>query len=377
MCGILFEIQHKLMKERIKQWIRYEQWKRFFERYERVFVPGALVLGVVVDFVTFRSISIASTFYILGGHVCLAVLSIILLNGKETKRGKIVSYARLIAPLVLQFSFGALLSASFIFYWFSGSFSVSWPLLGIVVVLMTSNEVLRHYYQRPVIQFSVFYFILFSLGTLVFPFLFNSIDVSLFVLSGVGSLVLVFLFILILSRWFENIRRLRIPISISILFVFTLMNFLYFLNVIPPIPLSLSEAGVYHYVERTETGYLVQTEEETWMDRLLPGQSIHVVKGKGVYVFTSIFSPIKLTTTIYHRWQYFDQTKNTWVDKDRLSFSLTSGRQEGYRGYSMKTVVPAGKWRVNVETKNGQVLGRIRFEVISVANSPDLILEVH
>ena len=365
------------MKERIKQWIRYEQWKRFFERYERVFIPGALVLGVVVDFVTFRSISIASTFYILGGHVCLAVSSIVLLSGKETKRGKIISYARLIAPLVLQFSFGALLSASLIFYWFSGTFSVSWPLLGIVALLMTSNEVLRHYYQKTLIQLGVFAFIIFSLGTLMLPYAFHSIDQSLFVMAGLFSLLFMTVFVMLLSRWFVSVRKQMPHIALVVLLVFAGMNILYFFHLIPPIPLSLREAGVYHSVQHTSAGYLVQTETESWFDRWLPGQTIHVVAGQPVYVFTSIFAPQKLTTDIFHRWQYFDDVQDKWMDKDRLSFALTGGRSDGYRGYSLKTAVQAGTWRVQVETKNGQVLGRIRFEVISVANSPDLIPEVH
>ncbi len=365
------------MKERIKQWIRYEQWKRFFERYERIFVPGVLILGVVVDFVTFRSISIGSTFLILGGHLCLAVLSIILLNGKETKRGKMVSYARLISPLILQFSFGALLSASLIFYWFSGTVSVSWPLLGIVAILMASNEVLRHVYQKPSIQLGVLAFILFSLGTLMLPYAFHSVDVSIFVIAGLLSLLIMTMFIVVLARLCSSIRKQLPPIAIVVLSVFLGMNVLYFFHLIPPIPLSLREAGVYHSVQQTSAVYLVQTELESWIDSWLPGEIIHIVAGKPVYLFTSIFAPQKLNTEIVHHWQYFDDVQGKWIDKDRLSFALTGGRLDGYRGYSVKTSVQEGKWRVNVETKNGQALGHIRFEVIFVASSPDLLPEVH
>lgn len=348
------------MKDRVKQLIRYEKWKRLFEKYERVLIPGTLVFGVIVDFVTFRSIRIETAFLILGVYVVIAALSIVGLNVQRPVR-----YLPLVAPLTLQFTFGALLSASLIFYWFSGAISVSWPLIAIIAILMTSNEVLRHYYLHPIVQVSLYYFILFSLATLILPFVFNSIDVSLFIYAGFGSLILIAVFVLMLARLFAHIRPLRLQMAISILSIFALMNFLYFFDVIPPIPLSLREAGVYHEIKVIGGEYVLTGENETLIDKFLPGQTIHLQKAKRVYVYSAIFAPAKLTTKIFHRWQYFDEEKNEWIDKDRLSFSITGGRDEGYRGYSLKTVVAEGKWRVNVETARGQVLGRVGFKVVS------------
>lgn len=349
---------------------KFRQFKEFYTKYERWLIPGALVFGVIVDFVTFKSIEINTAFLILGGHVVIAGASILLLNSEsldpsaELRAGKL-GMTKMIAPLALQFSFGALLSASLIFYWFSGAFSVSWPVLGIIAILMMSNEVFRHYYQKPIIQFAVFYFILFSLGTLVLPFLFNSIDVSVFIFAGFGSLIVMLLFLLLLSH-FVQVRQQRIPIVLSILCVFTIMNAFYFFNMIPPIPLSLREAGVYHDVRRVSGEYRLTSEKESWFGRFLPGQIVHLQKGKSLSVFTSIFAPAKLNTTIYHRWQFFDETQGKWIDKDRLSFGITGGRDEGYRGYSMKSALFPGRWRVRVETHRGQVLGRIDFRIEQV-----------
>lgn len=351
--------------------MKFEKWKRWFEKYERVLIPGTLVFGVLVDFVTFRSINIETAFLILEAHVLVAAASIVALNVQRPMR-----YLPLVAPLTLQFSFGALLSASLIFYWFSGTISVSWPLIAIIAILMTSNEVLRHYYLRPTIQISVYYFILFSLLILLFPFVFNSIDVALFVYAGLGSLILIALFVAILARFFDHIRPLRPRMAASIFSIFALMNIFYFFDMIPPIPLSLREAGVYHAINVADGAYTLLAEKETLIDKFLPGQTIHLQKGKRVYVYSAIFAPAKLQTTIFHRWKYFDEEKNTWIDKDRLSFSITGGRDDGYRGYSLKTVLASGKWRVNVETKRGQVLGHIGFEVVDVAESPDLITVV-
>jgi hypothetical protein len=375
------------MKERVKQLVRYEKWKRLFEKYERVLIPVTLVFGVIVDFVTFRSIRIETTFLILGAHLIVAGASIVILNisvilmrpnadeGYAPTQDNKAKYLRLIAPLTLQFSFGALLSASLIFYWFSGTFSVSWPLLILIAVLMTSNEVLRQYYLRPIIQISIYYFILFSLATLVLPFALNSIDVSLFIYAGFGSLIVIGIFVAILSRLFVHIRKIRPHIAVSILSVFVVMNALYFFNIIPPIPLSLREAGVYHDIKSTDGTYQLTSEREILIDKFLPGQTIHLQKGKRVYVYSAIFAPTKLNTTIFHQWQFFDEEKNEWIDKDRLSYAMAGGRDEGYRGYSLKTIVVPGKWRVSVETGRGQALGRVGFKVVSTDVAPELIRE--
>lgn len=342
-------------------------------------IPGALVFGVVVDFLTFQSIQITSAFLILAGHLVLAAFAIVVLNMARANRQAVwkrsLRILFLFAPILLQFSFGALLSASLIFYWFSGSFSVSWPLLGVIAFLMTSNELLRHYFERTVVQIAVYFFILFSINTLVFPFFFNSIDVSLFVLAGLVSLGFIIVFFIVLDRLFVHVRSLRWSAMLCILIVFVFMNFLYFFNLIPPIPLSMREAGVYHAIERVSDGYVLTSEPQSLIDRLLPGQVIHWQSGNAVYVYSSIFAPSQLETTIYHRWEFFDMEIGDWVLKDRLSFPLTGGRDQGYRGFSLKKTVTPGKWRVDVETKRGQVLGRIGFVIEQVDEAPELVVK--
>jgi len=74
----------------------------------------------------------------------------------ETK-SSFYRYLRLASPLIIQFTFGALLSASLIFYWFSGVLSVSWPFMILITILIISNDVFRDYYQRPLIQIGVYF----------------------------------------------------------------------------------------------------------------------------------------------------------------------------------------------------------------------------
>ena len=159
---------------------------------------------------------------------------------------------------------------------------------------------------------------------------------------------------------------------IYILTILVFMNGLYFLNIIPPIPLSLREAGVYHRVTRAGQDYELSMEKESILQRLFFGKTIHVMKNSPVYIFTSVFSPADLNTEIVHVWQRYDENKKEWQTVNKLSFLLKGGRQEGYRGYSLSNNVVPGKWRVYVETKRGQVLGKISFTVKQVFSLPEI-----
>ena len=112
----------------------------------------------------------------------------------------------------------------------------------------------------------------------------------------------------------------------------------------------------------------MKTEEENWLEQLIPGQTIHLQSGQSLYTFSSIFAPVDLDTTIVHNWQYFNSDTWTWVDSSKLSFYVSGGRDQGFRGYTVTPKLHQGKWRVSVETERGQVLGRIRFKIVTVGS---------
>lgn len=353
------------MKEKIKQLIRYHRIKAWYEKYERLLIPGTLVFGVIIDFITFTTINVATAFILLGIYFLIAGGMIAYQNTS------VFRYLRLSAPLVIQFTFGALLSGSFVFYVFSGTLFVSWPFIGVLVILMISNDMFRHYYLRPTVQISVYFFILFSLIAIILPFVAHAIGARVFMVSGALSLLLIAGYIALLTRIPHisfNLRRLEI----SIASIFICLNILYFLNVIPPIPLALRDSVIAHDIDRVRGGYALIVEEPSLLGRLLPGQTIHQ-KGPGsVYVYTAIFAPKDLATTIVHHWQRYDKVTREWVTQDRLGFQITGGAKTGYRGFSSKSRVVSGRWRVDVETRRGQVLGRVRFRVGSVDEAPKL-----
>lgn len=362
------------MKEKFKQLIRYHAFKKWFDRYERWLLPGSLLVGVIFDSFTFASIDITSAFTLLGVYVFFSGASIFFMNayaaGRIPKGQRVSQILRLACPVLTQFSFGAMLNASFIFYFFSGTLLVSWPFILPLALLMVSNDIFRAYAQRPVVQLSVYFFILFSLSSIILPFALHALGFSIFLLAGAVSLILFFGYIALLRCFAPLLHYQRLLVSIAIIFL--AVNGLYFLNIIPPLPLSIRDAALAHDVQKAGSAYILSVEEQPLWSRLSTGQTIHVVPNGKAYLYTAIFAPPDLQAPIIHHWQRFDDAAQRWVSVDRLRFTLTGGAKTGYRGFSFKSHVSPGLWRVDVETTRGQALGRVRFHVIAEPEKPKL-----
>jgi len=127
--------------------------------------------------------------------------------------------------------------------------------------------------------------------------------------------------------------------------------FCIFTNLIPPIPLSLKDAGVYHSLYRNSDGNYTATEEpQTFWDFFKSYKLFHEVAGQPVYVFTSIFAPTNLNVQVIHDWQHYDETSRKWQSIEKMSLSIIGGRDGGFRTYSIMTVSQSGLWRVDVTT---------------------------
>jgi hypothetical protein len=149
---------------------------------------------------------------------------------------------------------------------------------------------------------------------------------------------------------------------------------LYFTNLIPPLPLALKEAGVYHHFTKLSDGTnQLDGEPRTWIESFAPlPTTFHKKIGESVYVFTAVFAPSGLSTPITYEWQRYDSAVRDWVTDSTFSFSINGGRDGGYRGYSLTSNPAAGAWRVNVLTPSGLVIGRVAFNVVDSSSTPTL-----
>ena len=354
--------------------------KEWYETHERRLSTASLVFGFAFDALTLSRIDSTRDNLWMAANLLIVAIVIVLLNKQEnassSKRGE--SWRHFWLFNILQFGFGAVLGSFFIFYFQSGTLAVSWPFLLILFAAIVANELFQKRYTQLAFQLSFFYLALFSYAIFLLPIFLHRIGASIFVLSGLVSLAGIYLFILILKRLTrEKFRQNRILVIRSITGIFIVFNILYFTNLIPPIPLSLKEAGVYHLVERDGSGsYVVAGERKGFLSYFHFRETVHLVSGDILYAYSAIFSPASLDTRIIHEWQYRDEETGEWRTATRIPLVLSGGRAEGYRTYSVKSNLAAGDWRVNVETPRGQLMGRINFRIIDAEKRPTLFYRV-
>ncbi len=343
--------------------------KENYFKYEHFLSPLVLIGGFIFDNLTLTRIDLWIDNLIIIIYLSVALGSIIYLSIYDSSRPehRWLKNLAAFAPFVLQFVIGGLFSAFFVFYRRSASFLDSWPFLLLLAGLLVGNELFRERYQRLVFRLGIFFIVLFSYAVFAMPVLLGKMGADIFLLSGAVSLVIIFLVMSVLWRFLpERMRAGRNALLISIGMIYFGFNLLYFTNVIPPIPLALQESGVYHDVKRSGSDYTVEYEPVPWYRFWRISRPVfHWQTGQPVYVFSAVFAPTKIATRIYHRWSYYDPASEDWVEKSRIGYPITGGRDGGYRGWTVKYNVWPGKWRVDVITESGQVLGRTVFYIVS------------
>lgn len=337
----------------------------------------AFILGFLWDTLTLQSIDRLYDNLVLAGYLVVAFAAIVLINahGIHTFQSRLALRGVGFAQFFLPFAFGGLFSGLLIFYSRSGPVLASAPFLLILALLFFGNELFKRHYARFTFQLSVFFVTLLSYAALIIPVLAGRMGGGVFVLSGLTALLVFFLALRALSLVAkEEVQKRRALLYTLAGIIFFAFNFLYFNNMIPPVPLSLKDIGIYHSLERERSGAYRAAFEPA--PRYAFGRStsavFHRQEGESVYAWSSIFAPAKLDTDAVHRWSYFDERASEWVSASVVNFPISGGRREGYRGYSVKENVTAGKWRVDVETLRGQLIGRFVFTVEAASSTPAL-----
>jgi hypothetical protein len=355
---------------RMPAWLlRFPGLAHLYRKYEK-FVPLAVfAVGFVWDSLTMVRIDNLIDIAILVSY--LAALAIMMFFTVRRQSGcDIPSWAMKLEPYFLwamQFSFGGLFSAFVIFYFKSASWTRTQFFFLILVFLLVGNEFLHHRLNNPKLMATLYSFCLLSFLAFFLPIVFASVNPILFVLAG--ALSLLFSTTVFAAAFPKNQKNWHLkmrPVLASIFAVCFSFNLLYFANLIPPVPLALKRAGIYHSVVRRPNGYEVQFVPPPlhlfWRQYDNP---FDYSPGEPVYCFTAIFAPRGIHVRVRHVWSRYDSPG--WRVTDRMEYEVSGGREGGFRWYSRKSAITAGRWRVEVETDRGQTLGRIDFQVV---NSP-------
>lgn len=334
-------------------------------------LTAAFLFGFILDNLTLTRIDQKVDNLILLAYVVLAMVSILTLYAGIAERfGERVSgFLRDKSPIVMQYAFGGLLSGMLIFYGRSSSLTDNWPFLLIIASVIYGNETIKNRGKRLIYNLVIFFVGLFAYVTLIVPVYLGKMGPVVFVGSGLLALCIMSVFFGLVTRIVPNYVLLHKRFTVfTIGGIYLLFNFLYFTNLIPPIPLSLKEIGIYHSVgKRDDSGlYPVSYEKPQWWEWYRETDNVfHYRQGEEVYCFVSVFAPARLITDVYHRWEYYDDDEKKWKEHARLSYHIEGGRDDGYRGYTSITAYHEGTWRCTVETERGQVIGRETFTITS------------
>lgn len=352
----------------------------WYGRHERPVSSISLVSGFVFDALTLKRVDLFWENLWVAAHFILVAIFIILVNLQENEAmdEKDASKKHFWYINILQFFFGGLLSTFLVFYFRSTTLDATWPFLFILVIAFAANERLKKHYARLAFQISLFFLSLISFAIFIIPVLFHRIGPDIFLISGVVSLAALWLFLKAIEYFAkEKFKKNKKILAISISSIFIATNILYFANLIPPIPLSLKEGGIYHSIYRNNAGnYVVEREKKGFFDYFSLHEDFHIVKGDTAYAHSSIFSPALFKSNIAHVWQKYDENAKQWETIYNADLITVGGRGGGYRTYSYIKNIAPGEWRVNVETENHQVIGRLRFNVIQSNEEPPLKTEV-
>jgi hypothetical protein len=134
--------------------------------------------------------------------------------------------------------------------------------------------------------------------------------------------------------------------------------------------LALAHVGVYHAVKKTGDVYQAVAEDAPWYTEFGFAPTLHVTAGQPLYAYSAVFAPIKLSTKIVHRWRRYDPKTGHWITLSTVTFPINGGRDGGYRGYTIKHNIQPGDWRVDINTFDGHLIGRITFKVDRAETQP-------
>lgn len=340
------------------------------EEYAREVAPmTAFVGGFAWDALTLSRIDRWFDLTLLSVYLAGAAF---LLNMDSQKHQPSLSALRFIknnTGFIFHFFIGGLFSAFVVFVFKSVTLSKSLIFLVLIAGVFVLNEWTARRATPVLGKLALLNLAGSMYGVFVIPLLLLRIDYPVFLLAGILSGTGVFFMgrrIYVKSTSGEELRRSLIQTGKMVAGMALLLNVLYMLKWIPPVPLVLKDAMLATHVARdAKTGEydIVLKETPWWMFWRDYSDSYAATETSRLYVYASVFAPSRLNTTLFHVWEWKDPKKG-WIPVDHLKYTIHGGRDGGYRGYTYKSTLQKGEWRVRVTTSDGRRIGTLHFEMI-------------
>jgi hypothetical protein len=349
----------------------------YYEQHETLISIGFFIGGFIFDMVMLERIDSLTT---IGQQGFYLTLIFVILTQMFFEQGRPARDLQTLPTLkrwyfdyrtpLMHFFFGTLLNGYTLFFFKSSSLIMAFGFLVFMVLLLVVNE--SHRFKKSGLTFKsgLLTLCLLCYSAYVTPIAFGSIGVIVFLFSVlVGAMPQV-----ALGWWiqanrpllFESAKRqILVPMGTVLVSFLTL----YMLKWIPPVPLSLPYIGVFHSLEKTPAGYRLGAERLWWKFWLNGDQQFHAQRLDKVYVFFRVFSPTRFSDQVMVRW-YWKELGVGWAVQDSIPIKIVGGREEGFRGFGVKSNYQPGDWKVQVETMDGREIGRIYFTLDIAPSEP-------
>jgi hypothetical protein len=261
-----------------------------------------------------------------------------------------------------HFMLGTLLNIYTLFYFKSASIGTSFLFLLILAGLLAVNELKPFAGSGTTLRMTLFSLCLVSYFTYVIPTLVGAIGV----LPFLGTLAASAACVAALERWLRRSLpdpRVLVPHLLAP-FACVALGFsaLYFMKLIPPVPLSLSEIGIYHDVRHEDDHFLLSETRPRWRFWERGDQTFLARPDDKIYCYVQVFSPARFRERLQLQWLRRDAVAG-WQKEDAIPLETAGGREGGWRGFVVKSRWTPGRWRVRVETSDARELGRLDLAV--------------
>lgn len=256
--------------------------------------------------------------------------------------------------LLLQFVFGGMFSALFILYVKSAGHLPAWLAAGGLGTLLVANEFWRDdYARRFTLNWTLFALCAILLTNFALPHAAGSLDPRWFYVStGAGLAIAHGLFRLapgspgkITPAW---------GLALALLVAWQL-------DMIAPVPLVKRAIAVGQQFQQLDGRFQLRVERaEGWRFWRDQAATLHVPKDGMLYGVSAVFAPRGVSAPLQHQWMRRDE-KGEWTTAALIRFTVSGGREGGFRGYSYVKNPPAGDWRLIVATQDGRTIDTLAF----------------
>lgn len=258
----------------------------------------------------------------------------------------------------VQFLFGGLFSALVVCYFKSSGSLASFLLVIALACMLVGNEFLQKKYESFGVSLAFFCLLGTMFLNFIIPHVVHRIGFFWFLLSTLLSLGL--------CVWIWKISHRSKAVLVAPVFISSLLIVAYLMNWVPPVPLVLKQQIPCQNFDRKN--FSCDVDAPGFLQKLgLQAPSVHKAPDGEVYFLASVYAPAALKAELEYRWYYKDPSTGEYRLTDKISSGrmvINGGREQGFRSYSKKSKVPAGKYRVETAYKDGAVIGSLAFDVI-------------